>query len=98
MTRSLGGSFRTQVLLDKVGKRDDDFRCQHGYHHDCPESLELEQAEREEKHGIGEVASAVKLELAALRDSPGQPFHHFMMVEDVEQAERELNGDQGPKQ
>ncbi len=59
-----------QILLDKVGERDDDFRRQHGYHQHRPQALELEQAEREEEHSVGKVARAVKLELAALRDSP----------------------------
>ena len=31
-----------QVLLDKVGERDDDFRRQHGNHQHRPEALEIE--------------------------------------------------------
>src|SRR5262249_7496964 len=88
----------TQVLLDEVRKCDDDFCRQHGNDEHRPEAFKFEQAKREEEHGVGEVARAVKFELAALRDSPRQALHHFVVVDDVEQTERELNSDQGPKE
>jgi len=85
------------ILLDEVGERDDDFGPQHGDYQHRPKTPELKQAEREEEHGVGEIARGVELELAALRDPPRQSFHHFVMVDNVKQPERELNGDQDPK-
>src|SRR5262249_7435541 len=87
----------TQVLLDEVDKCDDDFCRQHGNDQHRPDAFKFEQTEPEKEHGVSEVARAVKLELAALRSSPRQALHHFVMVDDVEQAEHELNSDQGPK-
>src|SRR5262249_52434044 len=86
-----------QVLLDKVGKRDDDFRRQHGNDQHRPDAVRLGQAEDKKEHGIGQVTRAMELELAALRGAPGEPLGHLMMIEDVEQAERELKDDQAPK-
>jgi hypothetical protein len=35
----------------------------------------------------------MKVQLSALRHSPREALQHFVMVDDVEQAERELNAD-----
>jgi hypothetical protein len=79
------------VLLDEVDERDDHLGPKHGDHQHRPQAAWREQAEDQEQRRIGEVARAMEPELAALLPSPGDPLGHLMMVDDVEQAERELD-------
>src|SRR5262249_44481248 len=69
----------------------------HRDHQYRPEPARLGQAESEEQRCVDEIAHAVQPELTALRRPPRQPLGQLVVVENVEQAERELNGDQGPE-
>src|SRR5437899_852184 len=60
--------------------------------------MQLETAERDEQQRVDEVARGVEFELVTLRGPPGEPLGQLVMVDDVEQAERELNDDQDPQE
>ena len=86
-----------QVLLDEVDQRDDELRRQHGDHQHGRHAVRLGEAEHEEEHGIGEVSHGMQNKLAPLRTPPCDPLGQLVMIENVEQAHRELGGDQRPE-
>src|SRR5262249_4474084 len=62
-----------------------------------PDAVHLEPAEQHEQHPVEQIADRVQYELALLRASPRQPLGHFMVVDDIERAERDLDDDQRPE-
>src|SRR5262249_35462762 len=56
-----------------------------------------EPAEQHEQHAVEQVADGVQRELALLRASPRQSLGHFVMVDDIEGAEGEVDDDQRPE-
>lgn len=87
-----------QILLDEIHQRDDDLDREHGQDGNRKNAVHLEPAEHEEQQRIEHVADAVQLQLMALRWTPGEPLGEFMVIEGVEGAHRDLDGDQGPQQ
>lgn len=60
--------------------------------------MNLEPAEHEEQQRVEHVADAVQLQLEALRRTPGQALGEFVVIEGVEHAHRDLDGDEDPQQ
>ena len=96
--RSLAGSFRLMssstksisvMTISADQHRDDEHR---------QDAVHFQPAEHQEQQRIEHIAHAVQLQLVALRGPPGEPLGQFMVIERVERAHRDLNGDQGPEQ
>ncbi len=60
-------------------------------------AVRLRKPEHEEQRGISEVARGMQIELAPLRAPPRDPLGQLVMIENVEQAHRELGGDERPE-
>ena len=93
-----GRQFPAHVLLDEIHQRDDDFGCQHRDDQHRQDAVHLQPAQHQEQQRIEHVAQRMELQLVALRGTPCEPLGQLMVIERVEHAHHDLNGDQDPKQ
>ncbi len=87
-----------QILLDEIHQRDDDLGDQDCHDQDRQHAVNLQPAEQQEQQRIEHVADAVQLQLETLRRAPRQALGEFVVIESVEHAHHDLDGDEGPQQ
>ena len=60
--------------------------------------MHFEPTQRQEQQRVEHVAHAMQSEARDAARPPGEPLRHLVVIEGVERAHRDLNGDQRPKQ
>ncbi|MEY9238456.1 hypothetical protein ABIF78_010837 [Bradyrhizobium japonicum] len=87
-----------QILLDEIHQRNDDLGDQNCHDQQRQHAMDFEPAEHKEQQRIEHVADTVQLQLETLRRAPGQALGEFVVIESVEHAHHDLDGDEDPQQ